>query len=145
MTISRFLLTAASLLVVSTQISCVQPKSLPQDETEAIVEFADPILVNALEGLSLGDYERHSRDFDSELKEQIDRVTFPIVYDQITGALGPYQDYALDRAEDRGRQIAVIYHVAFQNDDNAIVTLVFWKSDPEMKVAGFWIESELLQ
>jgi hypothetical protein len=131
----------AALFILS---ACQTPAPLSETEQIEFINTIDPIVENALTGLSDNNYDQHVRDFSKDLQKQVDPITFPRVYDEIIGALGAYQGRELVGVEDLNRQVAVIYEAQFENDPQVAVRVVFWKNDPEHQIAGLWFDSELL-
>jgi hypothetical protein len=131
----------ATLLMLS---ACRTPAPLSEAEQVEFINTVDPIVENALVGLSTNDYVQHVRDFSEDLQKQVDPITFPRAYDEIIGALGAYQGRSLVGVEDLNRQVAVVYEAQFENDPQVAVRVVFWKNDPEHQIAGLWFDSELL-
>lgn len=131
----------AALFILS---ACQTPAPLSETEQTEFIDTIDPIVENTLTGLSDNNYDQHVRDFSEDLQKQVDPITFPRAYDEIIGALGAYQGRKLVGIEDLNRQVAVIYEAQFENDPQVTVRVVFWKNDPEHKIAGLWFDSELL-
>ncbi len=135
------IITLATLFMLS---ACQTPESLSEAEQTAFINAVDPIVENALVGLSDNNYDQHVRDFSKDLKKQVDPITFPNAYAEIIGPLGAYQGRSLVGVEDLNRQVAIVYEAQFENDPQVVIRVVFWKNDPEHQIAGLWFDSELL-
>ena len=124
---------------------CSQVTTLPADEAEAFAASVDEIVEETLQGLNNHDYEQHSRYFDEEMLDTFDLVVFDQIHDEVIGVTGPYVSRELNRVEDSGRMLAVVYDAVFENDSAVTVRVVFWETDPEHLVTGLWFDSELLR
>lgn len=125
--------------------ACSTTHVLPQGEAEAYAAEVELNVENMLVGLSNGDYDAHSRDFDDAMREAIDPTTFPQVYDQIIGTLGAYQSHTLVRVEQQGDFTAVIYSAVFENESDVTVRIVFLTADEAHRISGLWFDSPLLR
>jgi hypothetical protein len=103
------------------------------------------VVENLLVGLSNKDYEMHTRDFDQEMLDAVDPVSFPAMYDQVIGVLGKYQSHTLDGVQQQNEYLVARYIAVFDNDSHVTVRVVFSNGDPDHKVTGLWFDSELLR
>jgi hypothetical protein len=94
--------------------------------------------------LGVGSYEQHTRDFDEELLDRVDPVSFPLIVEETIGRLGAYQSHRMMEVFDSGTLRTVVYEVSFENDPAATVRVVFRRTDPDHHITGIWIESPLL-
>ena len=143
--LTRLAALAAALLLAACGVPQAEP--IPAAEAEAFAAEVDPIVENMLLGLSEGDYARHARDFDEDLRDQIDElVNFPLAYDEIVGTVGTYEAHTLTEVEDQsdGLRIAT-YDVAFTEDEHVTVRVFFRKSDARHHITGLTFDSEKLR
>lgn len=135
----------AALLLSACAVPQAEP--LPAAEAEAFAAEVEPIVENMLVGLSEGDYSRHSRDFDDELRDQIDElVNFPLAYDEIVGTVGTYEAHTLVGVTDQpdGLRVAT-YDAAFSQDEHVTVRVFFRRTDSRHRIAGLTFDSEKLR
>jgi len=111
-------------------------------------DFANQIeatVENSLQGFNDGDYARHSRDFDDDLKDQINEISFPQVREEVLGRVGSYEAHSLNRVEDQNGFRTVIYDALFERDDQVTLRVVFLLNDGEHHIAGMWFDSPALR
>ncbi len=137
-------LIGAAGLALALAAGC-QPPPVPPGEAAAFAAEVDPIVENALEGLSRNDYAQHSQDFSEEMRDRIDPITFPQVYGEIIGRLGAYRSHTFRQAVEQGDLWAMEYEAAFENDAAVKVTVIFDRDDPEHRILGLWFDSPLLR
>jgi hypothetical protein len=125
--------------------SCSGTTTLPDADGRAFADSVDAIVENALDGLSENDFEKHTSDFDDDMKKSIDEVAFPQVYDEIIGKLGLYQSRTFVRVDAQGSFYIVYYSAVFENEPEASIRFVFNKDDPDHKISGMWFDSPLLR
>jgi hypothetical protein len=125
---------------------CQQVKELPADQAEAFAKQVEPEVENMLVGFSNKDYEAHSRDFDQDMLDTVDPITFPKVYDEVIGKLGKYHSHKLLGVQLQNTEYLVVrYSAVFDNDPDVTVRVVFNYGDPDHKITGLWFDSKLLQ
>lgn len=132
-------------LLAALLTGCQRSTPLPPAEAQAFADQIDEKVENTLIGLSEKDYEQHTADFDQEMLEAVDPVSFPTMYDEIIGKLGHYQSKELVEVLKQQRFYVAIYEARFDNDPAVRVRVVFWQSDPEQKITGLWFDSALLR
>jgi hypothetical protein len=125
---------------------CQQVKEYPADQAQAFAKQVEPEVENMLVGFSNKDYEMHTRDFDQDMLDTVDPVTFPKVYDEVIGVLGKYQSHALSGVQLQNNEYIVArYTAVFDNDSDVTVRVVFNNGDPDHKITGLWFDSKLLR
>lgn len=136
-------LSAIALLLLG---GCQQVKDLPSDQADKFAKEVEPEVENMLTGLSNKDYDAHTRDFDQEMLDTVDPVTFPQVYQEVIGTLGKYQSHTLLGVQLQNDEFLVVrYNAIFDNDPQTVVRVVFNYGDPEHKITGLWFDSKLLR
>jgi hypothetical protein len=134
----------ASLIVIL--LSACQPAVvLANPDAQAFADQVDAIVENSLQGLNDGDYLQHSRDFDDDLKDQINEISFPQVREEILSRVGQYETRKLNRVEDQGGIRTVIYDTVFERDAHVTLRVVFFPNDPEHLIGGMWFDSPTLR
>lgn len=125
---------------------CQQVKEVPADQAQAFARTVEPEVENMLVGFSNKDYEAHTRDFDQDMLDTVDPVTFPQVYDEVIGKLGKYHSHTLQGIQLQNNEFLVVrYNAVFDNDPQTVVRVVFNYGDPDHKITGLWFDSKLLQ
>ena len=125
---------------------CQQVKELPADQAQAFAKVVEPEIENMLVGFSNKDYAAHTRDFDQDMLDTVDPITFPQVYDEVIGKLGKYHSHTLSGVQVQNNEFIVArYNAVFDNDSQVVVRVVFNDGDPDHKITGLWFDSKLLQ
>jgi hypothetical protein len=132
------LLTSIEVILLT---ACQPAVVLAEPEAREFADQVEAIVENSLQGLNEGDYARHARDFDDELKDQINEISFPQVRDEILGRVGQYETRKLNWVEDQGGIRTVIYDTVFERDDHVTLRVVFFPNDPEHQIGGMWFDS----
>ena len=142
---NRYLTALAVIIVIFlTSTGCQPASSISPEAEQALAEAVSPLVENSLQGLSANNYEQHIRDFDEDMRDRVDSVTFPLIYTETIGVLGAYQSSTFDHIDDGGTQFTAVYRATFANDPEALVYVVFWKAGPGHQIASLWIDSRLL-
>ncbi len=127
-------------------VSACQPSvTLNEQEGHAFADQVEASVENSLQGLNDGDYARHSRNFDDDLKDQINEITFPQVREEILGRVGMYKSHSLIHVEDQNGFRTVVYDTRFERDDHVILRVLFSQNDAINHIAGMWFDSPALR
>lgn len=125
---------------------CQQARELPADQAQAFAKTVEPEVENMLVGFSNKDYAAHTRDFDQDMLDTVDPITFPQVYDEVIGKVGKYHSHTLSGVQLQNDEFLVArYNAVFDNDSQVVVRVVFNYGDPDHKITGLWFDSKLLQ
>lgn len=136
------------IALAGSALAACQPRAvpLPPDEAAAFAAEVEPVVENMLEGLSAGDYAQHARDFDEELREQVDEiVVFPQVYAEVIGVAGEYRSHTFVSAADQGALRIATYNVAFADEPHVIMRVFFRRDDPAYLISGLLFDSPKLR
>lgn len=135
----------AGVILGALLAACQPVVDYPPDKAAAYAQEVDAIVENSLVGLSSNDVAAHTKDFDQDMKDAVDSVSFPSVYQEIIGPLGKYHSRALVGVQEQGSNVIVKYTTVFDNDPNVTLRVVFDKGDPQHHITGMWFDSELLK
>ncbi len=137
------ILIPAMILILTISYGCTKDVS----NVDEVRKYSDTMTENLLVGLSNGDYEKFSKDFDDEMKGAIPEESFGEFGSQIKEGLGEYvtdsKEYLSVTRED---EFTIVYYKAeYANEstkrvEDVKVKVVFREVNGEMKIAGLWYE-----
>lgn len=121
-----------------------RPQILTDDARAAVLEYSEPLTDNLLDGFNAGDYATFSRDFTPQMQAALSEDKFPGLQSQIMGKIGAYVSREVQRVEQHGDLVAVVYRATFERDEPVIVRVVFQAEAPHA-ITGLWFDSAKLR
>ncbi|MEW6180794.1 MAG: DUF3887 domain-containing protein [Chloroflexota bacterium] len=137
--ISSTLITACSLLSPQTQT-----RTLEGEERDAVLEYAEPMGENLINGLINRDYATFSKDFDETMKKGMDEAAFENLLATLTGKLGAYQSHEIQQVLQDEKFSIVIYRLTYEKDNLVTMRIVFNREEPHL-ISGLWFDSPELR
>jgi hypothetical protein len=131
------ILIPAMILILTISFGCTKDIA----DVDEVRKYSDTMTENLLVGLSDGDYEKFSKDFDDEMKGAIPKESSGEFSSQIKEGLGEYvtgsKEYLSAARED---EFTIVYYKAEYANKDTKVKVVFREVNGEMKIAGLWYE-----
>ncbi len=137
--ITSTLITACSLLSPQTQT-----RTLEGEERDAVLEYAEPMGENLINGLINRDYATFSKDFDEAMKKGMDEAAFENLLATLTGKLGAYQSHEIQQVLQDEKFSIVIYRLTYEKDNLVTMRIVFNREEPHL-ISGLWFDSPELR
>jgi hypothetical protein len=143
---TRFLFLVLTFSLLFSFSACSKAQSLPEEESEQVFEYANPIAENLLTGLNDGDYETFSKDFNEDMKAAIDEAAFLQMKENFDEKLGAYEFLQQDTVvKDDDGYVAAFYVVEFEKAPAVTMRLVFTDGDDTHKATGLWFDAPELR
>jgi len=111
--------------------------SLAGDQRDAVLAYANPMTDNLVKGLTTGDYQVFSKDFDAAMLKAMDESSFNDMLRKIKTNEGTYQTHQFAQATTKNKFIIVIYVVNYDRVKNVNMRVIFTASEPH-KISGLW-------
>ncbi len=106
---------------------CMSQETVVSDEERVrVLEYADPIADNVLQGFDESNYTMYYREF-------------------VTSRLGVYVSRDNPVVMERGEYITVTYRADFEQEDGVDLRFVFRKDDDSHRLYGLWFNSPMLR
>ncbi len=118
--------------------------TLEGEQREQALSYAQPIAEGVLEGILNSDYETFSRDFDSTMKNGMDRTAFQNLLDTFTSKIGQYQSHEVLSVLQDEKYSIVIFRLVYSQDDQVTMRVVLDRNEPH-QVTGLWFDSPELR
>lgn len=115
-----------------------------EQKTE-VLQYANPITDNLLDGFNEGNYTMLSRDFDEQMKNAFTENVFLQNRELIISKIGLYVSKEMPKVLKQGPFIVVIYSAEFEKESGVEVRVVFLKYDEKNFVSGLWFNSPKLR
>lgn len=113
---------------------------LSESERKAVLRFSDPKTDNLMAGLSEGDYEVFSKDFDDSLRETMTESEFELLKKDLDDKLGRYYSREVEGVVRRGDgSYTVIYSATFDQAIGVLIRVTF-RPGFSHKISQFSIE-----
>ena len=130
-----------AVLVLSTFVwltACERP--LSGTEKAAVLAFSEAATDNLFAGLTANDYEAFSRDFDSDMYDELPVTDFAAWKQELDNKIGNYLSRNVDQVTQSDEFYVVYYHAKFEKAKQVTVTVAFHASDHS--IAQFWFDAE---
>jgi hypothetical protein len=141
-------LQAAIVLLISgcslAKAPLTSPNVLTTPERDQVLEYAQPASDNLLAGLNARDYAQFSRDFNDNMKTGMDEASFEDLLSMLDSKLGTYLSSDLVTVLQDEKFNTVIYRLTYSKDNEAVMRVVFDRSEPH-QISGLWFDSPELR
>lgn len=140
------LLTALLILAAAAASGCMSQETVVSDDVKAeVLEYADPIADNLMQGFNEGNYTKYSRDFSPEMRQALDEAAFEQNRESVTSRIGLYESRRDPVVTQIDEYIAVNYKAEFEREDGVALRFVFQKGDESHQLHGLWFNSPKLR
>lgn len=140
------LLVALTILLLLCACGCVsQDVVISGEERTRVLEYAEPITDNLLQGFNEDNYTMYSRDFSSAMREGLNASSFSQTRTTIISRIGHYLSRGEPRVTGNGEYIAVNYKADFEQEQGVDLRVVFRRGDDSHQVYGLWFNSPKLR
>jgi hypothetical protein len=121
--IVTFLLSALVLLT-----AC--ERTLYGTEKASVLEYSETAIDNLFAGVNANDYIMFSRDFDSDMKEEIPATNFATWKEDMDHNFGKYLSRKVEKVTQADEFRVVYYQAEFDKVGQVIVTVAFHAREP---------------
>ena len=118
-----FFIVALVLSALTLLTAC--EKELSGTEKTAVLAFSEAATDNLLAGLTANDYAAFSRDFDTDMYEEIPATDFPAWKQELDNQLGNYLSRQVDRVSQADEFEVVVYQAKFEQEEQVTITVAF--------------------
>jgi hypothetical protein len=112
-------------------------RTLSGTEKAAVLAFSEAATDNLFAGLTANDYAAFSRDFDSDMYEEIPATDFVAWKQELGNQLGNYLSRQVDRVTQSDEFYVVVYQAKFEQEEQVTVTVAFHASDHSIAFLSF--------
>jgi Protein of unknown function (DUF3887) len=134
------MLAAILSLIILSGCSAQQPSG---DETQ---KFADPMTENMLVAMNENNYAQFSRDFDEQMRKNLNETQYNNTIPAITANIGEYISKEFVSVEKKDQFTIVTYKAKFsQETGDVLVRSVFSDKNGKKYMSGFWLDSPKLR
>jgi hypothetical protein len=130
----------AAFVVISAFWLAACDRIVSGTEKETVLAFSEPTVDNLLAGWTVNDYAVFSRDFDTDIQEEIPATGFAALRQDIDNKLGNYISRKVDRVARSDEFYVVDYQAKFDHEEPVKITVAFHASDHS--IAFLAIDSE---
>jgi hypothetical protein len=126
---------------------CMSQEVVVSDEERMqVLEYAEPVTDNLLQGFNENNYTQYSQDFSQVMKESLDEGVFERNRELVVSRIGLYVSRDDNPVvTEKGEYIAVNYKATFEQEEGVDVRVVFRKGDDSHQVDGLWFNSPKLR
>jgi len=125
--------------------SCApQSRTLNDVERNTVLAYSEAKTANLMQGMHQNDYAVFARDLDDKMKSAIDQTGFADLRIKINGKIGNYVARRVERVEQQGGNIIVVYLAQFEKDNSVTMRVVFEAAEPH-RITGLWFDSAQLR
>ncbi len=104
-------------------------RTLSGIEKAAVLAFSEAATDNLFAGLTANDYEMFSRDFDSDMYDELPVTDFTAWKQELDNKIGNYLSRNVDQVTQSDEFYVVVYQAKFEKAKQVTVTVVFHASD----------------
>lgn len=122
-----------------------QEVPLPPEEQAQVIEYANPITDNLLEGFNQNNYTQYSRDFSTEMSQALGKTEFEQNRALILSKIGSYVSRGNPVVTESGDFLVVNYKADFEQEQGVDIRVVFHKGDESHQMYGLWFNSPKLR
>jgi hypothetical protein len=138
------LLSVLILIVAAAGCSAaVQVTPVVGADRDTVLSYSESKTDNLMAAFNADDYTTFSRDFDDAMKQSINTATFPNLKQKVA-VIGKYITRQVDRVEETGSYVAVVYNAKFENEDPVTLRVVFMLAEPH-SISGLFFDSAKLR
>ena len=107
----------------------------------AVLAFSEAATDNLFAGFTTNDYAAFSRDFDTDMHEEIHATNFADWKQDLDNKLGNYLSRKVDQVTQSDEFYVVTYQAQFEQEEPVLVTVAFHVAQPHM-IAFLAFDSE---
>jgi len=133
--IARFSLIILALSAVVWLTAC--ERTLSGSEKADVLAFSETVADNLFVGLTANDYAAFSRDFDSDMREEIPTPDFAVWKQELNNQFGTYLSRKVDRVTRADEFYVVYYQVNVEQEEPVTVSVAFHGSDQSIAYLSF--------
>lgn len=117
-----------------------------QQSLDDIKSAADQLTENILVAMNESDYSRFSRDFDDQMRANLDDAKYKETMPAITAKIGKYLSKEFIGLEKKEQYTIVVYRAKFSLEPDVVtVRSVVGDKDGKKVISGFWLDSPKLR
>jgi hypothetical protein len=102
-----------------------------------VLSFSEATVNNLLAGWTANNYSVFSRDFDTDMQEEIPAVNFTALKQDLDNILGNYISRRVDQVTQADEFYVVTYQAQFEQEDAVKITVAFHRSDQSIAYLAF--------
>ena len=106
-------------------------------EKGAVLAFSEPTVNNLFAGWTANDYALFSRDFDTDMQEEISATGFAALKQDLDNKLGNYISRSVDQVTRADEFYVVDYQAKFEQEERVKITVAFHASDHSIAFLAF--------
>jgi hypothetical protein len=111
--------------------------TLSGSQHDAVLVYSEPMTNNLISGMTTGNYQLFSKDFDDAMIKAMTEKSFNDLILKIKANEGNYLSHQVAQVTAKNNFITVIYTVKFEKVKNVTMRVVFTASNPH-KISGLW-------
>jgi len=112
-------------------------RTLSGTEKAAVLAFSEAATDNLFAGLTANDYEAFSRDFDSDMYDELPVTDFAAWKQELDNKIGNYLSRNVDQVTQSDEFYVVVYQAKFKKEKQVTVTVIFHASDHSIALLSF--------
>ncbi|SMD15793.1 DUF3887 domain-containing protein [Sporomusa malonica] len=117
-----------------------------QQSLDNIINAVDQLTENMLVAMNENDYNRFSRDFDDQMRVDLDEAKYKSTVPAITAKIGKYLSKDFVGLEKKDQYTIVVYRANFSLEpDGVTVRSVVGDKNDKKVISGFWLDSPKLR
>ena len=132
------------IVMVVSLTACQQAQTVEGDTRTQIIDEAQPIADEILEGIDSGDYESFSQHFDEELKKGLTEAAFTSLHQQFQEKIGNHLSCQVNTVQAVDEYHAVVYDCRYEQAEKVSMRLVLTREDPVL-ATGLWFDAPELR
>jgi hypothetical protein len=130
-----FLMVAIVLTSLAWLTAC--ERTLSGTEKAAVLAFSEAATDNLFAGLTANDYAALSRDFDTDMYEELPATDFAAWKQELDNKIGNYLSRQVGQVTQSDEFYVVFYQANFEQEEHVIVTVAFHASDHSIALLSF--------
>jgi hypothetical protein len=116
-------------------------RTLSGTEKAAVLAFSEAATDNLFAGLTANDYAALSRDFDTDMHEELPATDFAAWKLELDNKIGNYLSRQVDEVTRSDEFFVLLYQAKFEQEKHVTVTVAFHSSDHSIALLSFDSES----
>ena len=133
--VNKYVVTAFVLIALFGLTAC--ERIVSGIEKDAVLAFSEPTVDDLFAGWTANDYAVFSRDFDTDMQEEIPATGFAALKQDLDNELGNYISRSVDRVTRADEVYVVDYQAKFSHEEPVKITVVFHASDHSIAFLAF--------
>lgn len=131
----EYFVTALVLIALFSLTAC--ERMVSGKEKTAVLAFSEPTVDNLFAGWIASDYAMLSRDFDTDMQEEIPAANFSALKQDLNNKLGNYISRSVDQVTRQDEFYVVDYQAKFEQEEPVKITVAFHASDHTIAFLAF--------